>query len=439
MQAATPRALWTSVRTHAIGRQLFRDVGVLTAANVVDAGLSVLQGMVVARWLGPELYGVSALVMVYPGLLFTFLDPRASDASIKYLGEFASRGERERASGMCTLGYAVDLVTALGALLLVALSAGWAAEHVVHAPELVVPMVLFTAAFVPRAFAGTSIAVLTTLGRFRTLATVTVLQSMLRTALVIALVQGGAGVTGVVYGNAIAMVLHGTLLTLLATPLITATWGRAPLTRAWHVLAGHRRAIFSFLLYNDLNAFLGSFVKQVDVLFLGWLRGPTDAGFYRLAKSLGTMLGLVVAPLQGTTYPRLARLWGLGRQAELREAVRQYALWVGAPLGVAVLVALPLLPSVIAGVVGPGYLPAVTTAQLVLVGGAMWLACFWVRPYLMAVGRIRTFTRLYLISLLPYVASFLFLARTFGPAGMAIGYVGHNLLLFILPAWRVLR
>jgi len=439
MQAATPRAFWTSVRSHTIGRQLFRDVGVQTAANVVDAGLSVLQGMVVARWLGPALYGVSALVMMYPGLLFTFLDPRASDASIKYLGEFASRGERERASAMCTLGYVVDLATALVALLLVAASAGWAAEHVVHAPELRLPMVLFTASFVPRAFAGTSIAVLTTLGRFRTLATVTVLQATLRTALVVVLVQGGAGVVGVVAGNALAMVLHGTLLTLLAYPTITATWGRAPFARAWSVLAGRRRAIFSFLLYNDLNAFLGSFVKQVDVLFLGWLSGPTDAGFYRLAKSLGTMLGLIVAPLQGTTYPRLARLWALGRETELRAAVRQYALWIGAPLGVAVLVALPLLPSVIAGLVGERYLPAATTAQIVLAGGAMWLAGFWVRPYLMAVGRIRTFTRLYLISLVPYAASFLFLARAFGPAGMAVGYVGHNLLLFLLPAFWVLR
>jgi len=433
------RTLWTSVRSRTVGRKLFRDVGVQTAANVVDAGLSVLQGMVVARRLGPAGYGVSALVMMYPGVLFTFLDPRASDASIKYLGEFASRGERERASAMCTLGYAVDLATALAALLLVAASAGWAAEHVVHAPELRLPMLLFTAAFVPRAFGGTSIAVLTTLGRFRTLATVTVLQATLRTAVVVALVCGGAGVTGVVYGNALALVLHGVALTILAFPAITATWGRAPVARAWTLLAGHRRAIFSFLLYNDVNAFLGSFVKQVDVLFLGWLRGPTDAGFYRLAKSMGTVLGLVVSPLQGTTYPRLARLSGLGREAELRAAVRRYALQVGAPLGVAVLVALPLLPWVITGLVGTSYLPAATTAQLVLLGGAMWLACFWVRPYLMAVGRIRTFTRLYLLSLVPYGASFLVLARAFGPAGMAVGYVGHNLLLFLLPAFWVLR
>jgi O-antigen/teichoic acid export membrane protein len=439
MQVATPRALWTNLRSNVLEQRLFRDVGVLTAANVVDAGLSVLQGMLVARWLGPELYGVAALVMTYPALLFTFLDPRASDASVKYLGEFSSRRERERASAMCTLGWVVDLLTALVALLAVAATAGWAAAHVVRAPEVVLPMVLFTAAFVPRALAGTATAALTTLGRFHLLATATVLQAVVRTALVLGLVSGGAGVAGVVYGNAVAVALSGVGLTLLAYPLITATWGRTGVARAWTVLAGHRRSIFSFLLYNDVNAFLGAFVKQADLLFLGWLRGPTDAGYYRLAKSLGTTLGLVVAPLQSTTYPRFARLWGLDRQDELRAVVRRYAWSVGAPLGATVLVALPLVPSLIVGVVGERYLSAAPTAQLVLAGAALWVAGFWVRPYLMAVGRIGTFTRLYLISLVPYAVSFAFLARTFGPAGMAMGFLGHNLLLFAVPALQVLR
>lgn len=434
----TPRALWTNLRSHATGHQLVRDVGVLTAANVVDAGLSVVQGMLVARWLGPELYGVSALAMTYPGLLFTFLDPRASDASIKYLGKFASRREIERASGMVTLGYGVDLLTALVAVLAVAGTAGWAADHVVRSPGLAPPMVLFAAAFVPRALAGTSTAMLTTLGRFDLLAAATTLQAIVRTTLVIGLVHGGAGVVGVLYGVAIAAALHGVGLTLLAYPIVTATWGRTGVGRAWGVLAGHRRSIFGFLLYNDVNTLLGSLVKQLDILVLGWLRGPSDAGYYRLAKALGTTLGLLVAPLQSTTYPRFARLWGLDRRAELRATVRQYAL-VGLPLGAAVLVALPLIPSLITAVVGVRYLPAAPTAQLVLAGAALWLAGFWVRPYLMAVDRIGTFTRLYLVSLVPYVASFAVLTQAFGPAGMAMGFLGHNLLLFVLPALQVLR
>jgi len=188
-----------------------------------------------------------------------------------------------------------------------------------------------------------------------------------------------------------------------------------------------------------VNTLLGAVVKQMDLLLLGWLRGPADAGYYRLAKSLAATLGLLVGPLQNATYPRFARLAGLGRDAELRAVARRAAVRVGLPLGAAVIVALPLVPTVVAAAVGETFLPAARAAQVVLAGGAAWLAGFWVRPYLMAAGRIRTFTHLYVASLVPYAVGVALLARTWGATGMAIGFLGHNVVLFLLPAVGLLR
>ena len=64
---------------------------ILTVANLAGAALSLIQGVLIARWLGPESYGVAALVMSYPDLVYTFFDARSSDASVKYLGEFHAR------------------------------------------------------------------------------------------------------------------------------------------------------------------------------------------------------------------------------------------------------------------------------------------------------------------------------------------------------------
>ncbi|MFZ8853885.1 MAG: lipopolysaccharide biosynthesis protein, partial [Armatimonadota bacterium] len=77
-------------------RPFVRHVGVLTVANGVGAVLSFVQGILVARWLGPELYGVAALVMSIPSLVYTFFDARSAEASVKFLSEFDARGERER-------------------------------------------------------------------------------------------------------------------------------------------------------------------------------------------------------------------------------------------------------------------------------------------------------------------------------------------------------
>ena len=103
-QTVSLPGLWAAFRTKVIERKFVRDVGVLTIGNGVAAVLSFTQTILVARWLGPELYGVAALVMSYPSLVYTFFDARSSEVSVKYLSEFHARGEHERALAMCKLG-----------------------------------------------------------------------------------------------------------------------------------------------------------------------------------------------------------------------------------------------------------------------------------------------------------------------------------------------
>ena len=103
---------WIAFRAKVIGRKFVRDVGVLTIANGVAAVLSFMTAILVARWLGPELYGVAALLMSYPSVVYTLFDARSPEASVKYLSEFHARGERERVLAMCKLGYVVDVAIA---------------------------------------------------------------------------------------------------------------------------------------------------------------------------------------------------------------------------------------------------------------------------------------------------------------------------------------
>jgi O-antigen/teichoic acid export membrane protein len=61
--------------------------------------------------------------MSYPTLVYTFIDARTSEASVKFLAEFHVRNERDRILAMCKLGYALDFAIASLAFLVVAISA----------------------------------------------------------------------------------------------------------------------------------------------------------------------------------------------------------------------------------------------------------------------------------------------------------------------------
>ena len=60
--------LWRTFRDRVLRRRFVQDVGVLTGAHFVGAALSFTQGILVARWLGPEAYGANVNARVYAEL-----------------------------------------------------------------------------------------------------------------------------------------------------------------------------------------------------------------------------------------------------------------------------------------------------------------------------------------------------------------------------------
>jgi O-antigen/teichoic acid export membrane protein len=328
-------------------------------------------------------------VMSYPALVYTFFDARSSEASVKYLSEFHVRGEKERVLVMCKLGYAVDFVIAVAAFVVILVTAGWASNYIAHRPKAVGLILIYGAAFLPRALGGTSRAVLATLSRFPMIAWLDSATTFFRVGLILALVLNGWQVAGVVWGNAIAMLVTGVLYGAVAYRLVKSTWGASWLQGKWYALKGKRRDIFGFLAYNDLNALLGMIPKQLDIVLLGYFRNPMEAGYYKLAKSIAGSLGYLVQPLQSVTYPEFSRLWGMGNKEVLRQKTRTLALHVGVVLGLAVVLGTALVPITVPPILGQSYRPAVLATQLLLLGSAIWLAFFWLRPVFMAQDRIR--------------------------------------------------
>ena len=381
--------LWKRFGDSAIGHKFIRDVGVLTVANFLGAALSFAQGILVARLLGPELYGMAALVMTYPSLVRAFFDARSVEASVKYLSEFHGKGDRDRVLATCKLGYLVDLAIASFACFVVSITARWAASEIAHNPEAYRLIIIYAAAFIPRGFLGTSHAVLTTLGKFSAIAWIDVLMTLVRVVLVIGTVLGGWQVAGVVWANAIATAVTGFVYGAISWMLIRRTWGAFPYRGNLQALERERRQLFSFLFYNNMNALLGMIPKQLDIIILGYFRNPTEVGYYQLAKKFTSIVSYLVRPLQSVSYPQMARLWGLGNAKDLRQKVRKFALYIGLPLGLAILASLLFVPIILPVVFGEEYRPAVTAMQYLLVGSAIWLAVFWLRPLYFTMDKVK--------------------------------------------------
>jgi O-antigen/teichoic acid export membrane protein len=251
------------------------------------------------------------------------------------------------------------------------------------------------------------------------------------------LVGLGWQVAGVVWGNAIAMAATGLLYGILAYSLVKSRWGRSWLSADWAYLKGLWREVISFLAYNDLNALLGLIPKQLDVVILGYFRNPIEVGYYKLAKSLSATVGYLVQPLQSVTYPKLAKLWGVGGHRAVSQEVKRLVWKIGVPLGLLALGGITFVPLVLSILVGPYYRPAIVVTQILLSGSAIWLAFFWLRPTYLAIGKIRKWTTISIVVVCLSTVGFLIATPIWGYLGLAsclmiMTFLGHSISVFYL-------
>jgi O-antigen/teichoic acid export membrane protein len=280
-------------------------------------------------------------------------------------------------------------------------------------------IILYGSAFLPRALTGTSYAVLATSGRFPTIALIDTLTNILRVGLVLVLVGLGWQVAGVVWGNAIAMAATGLLYGVLAYGLAKSRWGRSWLLADWSYLRGRRREVIRFLAYNDLNALLGLIPKQLDVVLLGYFHGPTEAGYYKLAKSLAGVMGYITGPLQAVVYPRLAQAQAIQSKRAVRAQGWRLTWSVGLPLALSVVLAIPFA-SIILIFTGEAYRSSITLLRLFLILIGWQTLFFWIRPAYWSVGMLSAFISISIVSTLILFLGWLVSIPIFGATGLIL-------------------
>jgi O-antigen/teichoic acid export membrane protein len=429
---------WAStLRDRLVGSRFVRNVGRLWAAQGVALAAGAIQGVLVARWLGPAEFGTAALVIAVPSVVATVFDARAADAGIRYLGEFHAAGDPERASAFAKLGYLLDVGASSLALVVVAVVAPFAAAHIAHA-DVAGLMVLASAALVLRAPAVTSEAVLVTLERYPALAWTQVATALVKAVAAVALVGLGYGIAGMVIGWAAGSVLEGVVMTVVATRASSRAWRPRWWSSSLSGLRQRRGEIARFVVWTDVSSLLGVATKQMDVIVVGAFAGQAAAGFYRLAVSLGQLGGFVAGPVQSILYQRFSRVRAALSPVELRHEARRAATQVCIPLAALGLLAIPLTPWAVRTIAGPSYAPAGTLAQIMVLLEAVWFAFLWVRPLVFTLGEVRLWTVVSLLVAAISLAGYLLVVPVAGAAGAAWVRFATSTLAQVLPLAAVL-
>lgn len=407
---------WKSVLRH----RLAVGAGYLIIGQYAGATLNTLTNVIVARLLGPMDYGLLALTLAFPTIVFSFAAVKSVSVITRYVAGFRATGESGRLKGVVKLGYALDIGMSLLALILVATSAWWVASHFYGRSDLAWLMVAYATSFPLFSLTGVSRAVLSSWERWQLLAVLEVLHPLMKLCLVIGFILLGWGVAGAIVGMATSQAAIGIIMGITATYLLLRNgiglWWRA----SFEAISEIKGELSVFFGWNYLLVTLSGFVSQIPLMFLGHFRGPEEAGFYRIALNIVTIGSYVKSSLVKVTYPNLSARWTVGEREAVSRSLKRWTLVAGIPLGIVFIFSVPLLTFFVPLLFGIAFRPAVLPAQIMMVGQAVSTSVFWLNPFFFASGKIGTWVKGSILYTAVIVLASAFAARRWGVVGLAL-------------------
>jgi O-antigen/teichoic acid export membrane protein len=430
--------LWTDNRRRVLAwfqddvfRRLCVNAGKLLSANVVGAVLGLIAAVLTARALGPQNYGILALVMVYEltiGKLVTF---NAWEAVIKFGSEALHADDRAGLRQLVKFGFALDIASAIvGTVLAMALAGpvigllGWDAS--------VRPLLVLYSVLILFSLSGTPIGVLRLFDRFDLLGYTAILSSVVRLAGVFWCLVTRQALLGFVAVYLVTGII-GQLYQIFASLWVLKKQNITGIVaQPWRGIRGRFPGIADYVWTTNVNSTIRMLSREGDELVVAGLTTPAALGLFKVAKQFSHILPRLLDPLYHSIYPEFTRFAAAGKKCAFLSLLRRATLFVSVlALGGWFLF---LLSGrwFVTSTVGTDYSQTYVVAAVYMLALIILIGGFALAPAMLSLGHPRrslgavcTATAVYFIALVPLVSCW-------GISGAAIAYVIFALIWLLM-------
>jgi O-antigen/teichoic acid export membrane protein len=289
-------------------KKWLKNIGHLVSGSSGNAILMLVSTTIAARSLGPAAYGVLALVLTVGRLSERLLRFESWQPLIRFAASEEINDDPKRMSELYLYGLLLDVGTAvLAALLTIIL--GYALMSVIGLKPEHLPMVAIYALAIATNIRGVPTAALRFDGKFRTLAYVQMLSSLIRLALAtIGLLMGFSLIEFIIIWT-VCQMFDSLLFLWLGMRTIRKKGIPSPLTANPRGLKDRFPGFMAFAWSTNVSSTLRTLTQEADTLLVSAFAGTAWAGFYHIAKRIAKVAQQVGAMMQAVVYPDMARMW----------------------------------------------------------------------------------------------------------------------------------
>ncbi|MBW8011841.1 MAG: oligosaccharide flippase family protein [Chloroflexi bacterium] len=398
---------------------LFTATGFATGLGFVNSGLQV-------RLIGIEGLAIVGVTSQFVSMVNSFTSFRMHELVVKYVGHFSEKDDRERAMAVFKGATLVEISTSFISIGLIWLLAPEAADFflddIVSSDKVNWFLFYGTGLIFVNIMFESSTGMLQIFNRFRTIAIINVIQSVVLVSVTASAFILGGDIFSVLLAYLSSKLVGGFGVAFFALREANREWGR----RWWFVslfsLRDYMPELLRFGISTNISGTMSMVVQGSELLWISAFRDTQEAGYFSLALRLANLVLLPVSPLPKAIYPELAREIARRDWASFRRVLRQGSRLAGLYTFISSLGLVALGKWILPIWAGPDSLPAYPALIIILMGLLVANTFFWERQALLALGLPEYATRVNVgVTVLKIVGAFILLPR--------IGYIGSAVLL----------
>jgi O-antigen/teichoic acid export membrane protein len=431
------RELIDRLRSNPLILRVIRNTSYVFSASTVSAGLSMLQGILAANLLGVEAFGLLGAITQFSSVINKITSFRMSELVVSYIGEYSASGKKENAAAVFKLASAAEMVSSILAFAILLALAPLGAKYLTDDPGTVDMFMIYGVSVIMNLISESSTGLLQIFDRFRSLALITVVQSVITLMLIgVAYLRQG-NLFDVVIAYLVGKAVWAGLISFTALRLAGKEWGkdwwRVRLSTIWD----RRKDLFRFALSTNLSGTINLATRDSDILWLSALSNSEQVGYYKVAKAFMNVLLVPVTPLISTTYREVAREVAAKSWKNVRYLLRSGTL-ISAIWTIPASLVLVLFGPFLVQLYGADFQPAYPVVLMLLVGVITANLLYWSRSVLLPLGMPDFPTKVGFIAAAIQIVGMLIFVPQYGANMMALTLTGFFLINSLTLLWKTL-
>lgn len=365
--------------------KVMRSSGSLFSNNTLALGLSVVQGIMATRLLGPAGFGLIGVVMAFASTVNSLFSFRMSELVVRYGGEYLNKQEKEKASALIKAASLTEGGVSLIAFLVVIATASLAETYLAKTPDIAWMFTFFAINLLANFNTETSTGILQITDRIKLQGTINLIQAIVTTLVIAGAFFFNGSITVVLIAYLIGKSIVGLGLFFVAQnqlhEKLGSGWWCTPISALTT-----RKEIFRFAFSSNISATIIKLFRESELIWVGFFLDTTAVGYYRVAYTITHFLAIPADPLIATTFPEINKLavekaWG--KLKSFLKKVTAFSFAYNIILGVGLIL---LGQWVIQIYSGADYLNAYPALVALTIGLVFNYILFWNRPLLLALG-----------------------------------------------------